>query len=216
MSMWQILMTSNKLLFLFFLYCVCTFNILHLAAFAEQWRTQKCPRKKWRSTNRIYFPKKATINKIEIMVHAQFPHVTCICQSCCFANFVSSSRSVASLISLSLIFVKDNSPGLVALKTSLRMCDVVPVGYRVSNRTSLFFCKFLVCFNLKLSLNKLSCIPYHLALRHGVAHFVRRFQSNKSWATEAHCSSWFVRLKASQKICDVSSLSYRVDSITYS
>ena len=49
------------------------------------------------------------------------------------------------------------------------MCDVVPVGYRVSNKTSLFFCKFLVCFNLKLSLNKLSCIPYHVALRHGVA-----------------------------------------------
>ena len=76
----------------------------------------------------------------------------------------------------------DTSPGLVALKTSQRMCDVVPVGYRVSNRTSLFFCKFLVCFNLKLSLNKLSCTPYHVALRHGVAHFVRRYQSNKSWA----------------------------------
>ena len=44
-----------------------------------------------------------------------------------------------------------NSPGLVALKTSHRMCDVVSLGYRYSNITYLFFCKLLSCLNLKFS-----------------------------------------------------------------
>ena len=36
------------------------------------------------------------------------------------------------------------SPGLVALKTSHRMCDVVPHGYRVHNQTKLIYRKFRV------------------------------------------------------------------------
>ena len=58
------------------------------------------------------------------------------------------------------LLMYDYSPGLVALKTSHRMCDVVSLGYWVSNITYLFVyvCKLLVCFNLNFYINKFSLI----------------------------------------------------------
>ena len=62
------------------------------------------------------------------------------------------------------------------------MCDVGSQSYRVSCKTYPFIWKCSFLFYWKYIMNKLSYIVHPVALRADVAHFLRRFKTNKSRA----------------------------------
>ena len=59
------------------------------------------------------------------------------------------------------------------------------VGYRVNKSNYLFFYKFLVCYDLKIYVNKLTCIPNSVAQRADIAHLF----ANKSRAKLSYIGS---------------------------